>query len=357
VSATLVQTFTGAAFARPVDLVQHPSLDDRWYVVENDGVIRTLLLSNPATSAVAVDVNAYVTLSTADDEDGLLGLVFDPGFAANGIVYVSYLEATPLAVEPVELVIARYRSMDQGLTFAPIAGDPAVLRSPRSSTSHIAGDMAFGPDGFLYVSMGDGRNPDVHPQDLGTLLGKILRIDVSVMPYRNPPDNPFVGSSGLDEIWAYGFRNPWRMSFDSARGDLWLGDVGENSREEIDLIVKGANYGWPCVEGDQPYSAAVTCRNPLEAPKVVHPHPEARSITGGYVYRGTAIRGLAPAYVYGDFISGRIWAFHQFDLPTRVELLTTADPFAISSFAQDRTGEIYVVGINGKIWKLSPTTP
>lgn len=357
VAIELVSAFGGEAFNQPLDLVQHPTNDDRWYVVEKAGQIHTLLASNPSgTRALAVDVNAHALISASGDEDGLLNLAFDPDFSTNGLVFLSYIEQS--APAGVDSVVARYRSINGGLTFAPVAGAQTVLRIPRSSASHNAhngGDLAFGADDYLYVSLGDAVD-EMLPQNLSSLFGKILRIDVAATPYANPTDNPFAGSAGLDEIWAYGFRNPWRMSFDGPTGRLWVGDVGQSSWEEIDRVEKGANYGWPCREGDAPFSATASCAPPLEPPQVVHPHPEARSITGGYVYRGNAIAGLSGAYVYGDFISGRIWAFHQFESPRRTEQLADT-AHLIAAFGQARSGDLFVVDLLGSIHRIAPDTP
>jgi len=347
--------FSSEQFAAPVKLVQHPTDADRWYVVEQRGKVFTLLASNPAASrALAVDVEAPFDLATGNEE-GLLGMAFSPNFAADGEVFFAYTE---LSATNVDSVLARFESADGGLTFAPATGGSDVLRFDSEQSNHNGGDLAFGPDGFLYYAMGDGGGAgDPDPEDgqnLATLLGKILRIDVAVAPYQVPPDNPFVGSAGRDEIWAYGLRNPWRMSFDLQTGELWAGDVGQSSREEIDRIVKGGNYGWDCREGDIDFDPDANCTPPFVAPEVVHDRNEARSITGGTVYRGNAIPALANAYVYGDFITGRVFAYYFQANPRRVDELSPPAGLNISSFGQARDGEIYLLDYAGAVYRLAP---
>jgi glucose/arabinose dehydrogenase len=349
--------FGDEAFALPLKLIQHPTDADRWYVVEQRGKVFTLLASNPAgTRALAVDVEAIFDLA-GGGEQGLLGMAFDPSFAANGEVFFSYTESSATNFDS---VVARFASADGGLTFAPVAGNPDVIRFDGEQDNHNGGDIAFGPDGFLYYATGDGGGAgDPDPEDgqnLSTLLGKILRLDVSVAPYANPLDNPFVGSAGRDEIWAYGLRNPWRMSFDSQTGELWVGDVGQSSREEIDRIVKGGNYGWDCREGDQPFDPDPNCSPPFVEPEVVHDRSEAQAITGGYVYRGNALPSLANSYVYGDFVTGRVFAYRFQASPPRVDELSPPAGLDISSFAQARDGEIYLLDYAGapSIYLLAP---
>jgi glucose/arabinose dehydrogenase len=357
VAVQFLPAFGGEQFASPVKLVQHPTDADRWYVVEQRGKVFTLLASNPAaTRALAVDVEALFDLATGGEE-GLLGMAFRPSFAADGEVFFAYTE---LSATNSDSVVARFASADGGLTFAPVAGNPDVIRFDSEQSNHNGGDLAFGPDGFLYYSMGDGGgggDPDPEDgQNLSTLLGKILRLDVSVAPYQVPPDNPFVGSAGRDEIWAFGLRNPWRMSFDSQTGELWVGDVGESSREEIDRIVKGGNYGWDCREGDISFDPDPNCMPPFTPPEAAHDRSEARSITGGYVYRGSAIASLANTYVYGDFITGRVFAYRFLANPPRVDELSPPAGLGISSFGQGRDGEIYLLDYGGTpaIYKLEP---
>jgi len=352
-----VPAFGSESFAMPVKLVQHPTDADRWYVVEQRGRVFTLLASNPAGSrALAVDVAAAFDLTTGGEE-GLLGMAFSPSFATNGEAFFSYTERSATNADS---VVARFRSADGGLTFAPVAGNSDVIRFDSEQNNHNGGDIAFGPDGFLYYAMGDGGgggDPDPEDgQNLDTLLGKILRLDVSVAPYASPPDNPFVGSAGRDEIWAYGLRNPWRMSFDAQTGELWVGDVGQSTLEEIDRIVKGGNYGWDCREGNVDFDPDPNCTPPFVEPVVVHGRSEAQSITGGYVYRGSALPSLANSYVYGDFVTGRVFAYRFLMNPPRVDELSPPAGLDIASFGQSRDGEIYLIDYAGapSIYKLEP---
>jgi glucose/arabinose dehydrogenase len=355
VTVRFLSAFGGETFAQPIKLVQHPTDADRWYVVEQRGKVFTLLASNPAASrSLAVDVEVPFDLATGGEE-GLLSMAFSPTFASDGEVFFSYTETSATNADS---VVARFESNDGGLTFAPVAGNPDVIRFDAEEDNHNGGDLAFGPDGFLYYAMGDGGGSgDPDPEDgqnLDTLLGKILRLDISVAPYASPPDNPFVGAAGRDEIWAYGLRNPWRMSFDLQTGELWAGDVGQSMREEIDRIVKGGNFGWDCREGDISFDPDPNCTPPFVEPVVVHDRSEAHSITGGYVYRGSALPSLADSYVYGDFVTGRVFAYHFLANPPRVEELAPPAGLGIASFGQARDGEMFLVDYGGTIYRLAP---
>jgi glucose/arabinose dehydrogenase len=224
--------------------------------------------------------------------------------------------------------------------------------------------MIFGTDGYLYFSIGDGgggNDPQANGQNLGAMLGKIHRIDVSKpsggLNYSIPADNPFVGRSGArSEIWAYGLRNPWRFSFDRATGQMWAGDVGQNAREEVDLITKGGNYGWKIMEGTQCLSGSTCDRTGLTLPVIDYATAGGRcSVTGGFVYRGSAIASLRGAYVYGDYCSGEVWAL-RYDGTRVTEQALIADLGGqLSSFAQDSTGELYALqyAANGGVFKLT----
>src|SRR5262245_15171134 len=240
--------FPGLAFRRPVFLCAAPGDDAHVYVVEQAGRIVRVALEDPRPE-VFLDISARVTRK--DNEEGLLGLAFDPDYGRTGAFYVHY-SATP----PRRSVIARFRAPSGGAAADP-ASEEVILEIPQPYGNHNGGMLAFGPDGFLYVALGDGGSggdPHGHGQNLGTLLGSILRIDPrGGTPYAVPTDNPFVGKAGArPEIWAYGLRNPWRFSF-APDGRLWAGDVGQNRREEIDVIVKGGNYGWKVFEGTWRY--------------------------------------------------------------------------------------------------------
>ena len=223
--------------------------------------------------------------------------------------------------------------------------------------------IAFGPDGYLYVALGDGGDggdPLNNGQNKATLLGSILRIDVDRrdpnLAYAIPPDNPFVGVPDTrGELWAYGLRNVWRFSFDRQTGELWAGDVGQVKWEEIDLIRKGGNYGWNAWEGNHPFKPAGKV-GPFEKPIIEHPRGQARSITGGYVYRGKKNPSLDGAYVYGDFATGLIW-YLRYDGHRVTEHRYIAEVPSLSSFGEDQNGEIYIISFDGRIYQLVTKSP
>jgi glucose/arabinose dehydrogenase len=353
----LEPAFGGLAFVQPVKLVQHPTDANRWYVVEKGGKIFTFLASNPAgTLELALDLVAARGINLGSGEQGLLGLAFDPDFNNGGELYIAYTD-NGLHQE----ILARYTSADVDGPFVP-ASQSIVLAIPHPESFHNGGDIMFGADDFLYYSLGDGGDSFNGQREMA-LLGKVLRIDVlgppasgekyaipNSNPFQTVPSRPFCdsGVSPADpmqpcpEVYAFGFRNPWRMHFDPETDQLWLGDVGEERREEIDLVVSGGNYGWPCVEGDLDGPASCVAFNNIP-PEAVHDRDDAHAITGGAVYRGSAIPGLQGFYVYGDFITGKFFAFHIDDMvsaPTRLGSLANK---SVAAFGQGRDGEIYVV--------------
>jgi glucose/arabinose dehydrogenase len=321
----------------------------RLFAVERGGRI---VVGTPGAAARAVFLDIAPRV-LAGGERGLLGLAFHPRYALTGRFFVNYTRRPDGAT-----VIAEYRvSADD-----PDAARPdelPLLVIPQPFANHNGGMLEFGPDGFLYVGMGDGGgafDPGRRAQDPTTLLGKILRIDVdppAAAPgaYASPPDNPFAGAHpGRDEIFALGFRNPWRFSFDRATGALHVGDVGQNAREEIDRVARGGNYRWPILEGSGCLGlGAVPCDDPgLIAPIAEYEHAGARcSVTGGHVYRGNAGTLPAGAYVFGDFCSGEL-----FDLLDGAVSLLLATDLAIASFGEDEAGEIHVVDLGGAVHRL-----
>lgn len=375
-AAQLAAAFGGLDFDRPVKLVQHPVDEDRWYVVEQGGEVHTFLASDPvATRAVAVDVDDFVGDLGSANEQGLLSMVFDRDFDTTGEVYLHYTDDT-VDGESV-LVLARYVSPDGGLSFAP-AASPIVLEIDHpDEENHNGGDLHFGAaDPYLYYSVGDGggaNDPEGNAQDTSVLLGSVLRLDVNATPaagetYVIPGSNPFAGNPLCDmggvsptmddcpEIYAHGLRNPWRMAFDPLTGALYLGDVGQNALEEIDRIVAGGNYGWDCAEGTIVHSSTPPCDpGAWEDPLAVHPRSEARSITGGVVYRGTDIPELVGLYVYGDFITGNVWALD----PSAGDPLPLDLPqHNIASFGQDAQGEVYLVTFGSpSLYRFVPAPP
>jgi glucose/arabinose dehydrogenase len=351
---------------RPVFVTHAPGDPARLFIVEQRGVIKILdlntLVINPTPF---LDIDALVPNISGNDERGLLGLAFHPNYANNGFFYVYY---TTLSSDS---QIRRYTAATPDIADTGSAFNILFIDQP--FTNHNGGWIGFGPnDGYLYIATGDGGSacdPGQRSQDItAQLLGKMLRIDVDGgSPYAIPPDNPFVGVTGDDEIWAYGLRNHWRNSFDRETGDLYMADVGQNSREEINFQKSdspgGENYGWDCEEGfacanSVSFQCAGTANGctcgtgGLVDPIQEYTHALGLSITGGYVYRGSAIPPLHGTYFYGDFVTSRTWSFvfdgenvTQFQERTS-ELSPSEDGFTVSSiasFGEDANGEVYII--------------
>jgi len=324
---------------------------NRLFILEQVGVVK-VLQPGSSTPTVFLDIQTRIV---AGGEQGLLGLAFHPGYASNGRFFVYYTRAGDGT-----LVIAEYNVSPD-----PNVADPTetvILTIPHpTNTNHNGGMLAFGPDGYLYVGVGDGgsaNDPPDNAQNIDLLLGKILRIDVDApgVLYASPPTNPFFGATpGRDEIFAYGFRNPWRFSFDRVTHQQWVGDVGQGAREEVDTpIVSGGNYGWRVFEGFLCTNIdPALCGSPQNYifPLFDYDHSGGRcSITGGYVYRGS--QGSLPVgtYVYGDYCSGEILGWNG---GSQSLLLDTA--LNISSFGEDEAGELYVVGLGGTVHRIVAT--
>ena len=355
----LERVFPALTFERPVLLTHAGDGSGQVYVVEQHGVIHRIDPAAPERTDVFLDISPRV--SRQGNEEGLLGLAFDPGFAENGRFYVYYSAASPR-----RSVLSRFEVGGNGLGNA--ASESVLLEVPQPYRNHNGGMIEFGPDGMLYVALGDGGSagdPQRHGQDLGTLLGTILRIDVTSRdgaPYAVPADNPFVGQGGArGEIWAYGLRNAWRFSFDRETGDLWTGDVGQNALEEVDVVRRGGNYGWNEMEGSRCFRPACD-PDAFEAPVVEYGRDMGCSITGGYVYRGQRLPELRGVYLYADYCSGRIWGLRwDGERVTEHAQLARAE-FQIPSFGEDEAGEVYVLGFDGGIYRFAgppgqPTQP
>ena len=351
--------FTNLSFDSALAMLQAPADNAHWYVVEQGGLIKRFNAAAPTATTDFIDMRARVTTGS---EAGLLGMAFHPNFPADRRVFLSY--TTTVSSQLISRV-SSFVSTDGGVTLD--AGSEAVLLTlNQPESNHNGGNVAFGPDGFLYVGFGDGGGGgDAHGaigngQRLTTLLGKMLRINVdSGSPYGIPAGNPFAqnalcGASAratgeCPEIYAWGFRNPWRWSFDRDNGELWLADVGQNQWEEIDKVTIGGNYGWRCREGAHDFSGGTTgCASaPLIEPVAEYDHTVGSSVTGGYVYRGTQTTSLRGRYLFGDFGSGRIFAWlpenTSASAPRRATQLL-ASGLSIASFAQGNDGELYVVG-------------
>jgi glucose/arabinose dehydrogenase len=343
---------------RPVLLTHAGDGSNRVFVGTQQGVVYVFPNDQKATRAqVFLDLRDRVAYDDNTNEEGFLGLAFHPQFKKTGELFVFYTRKTPRLTN----VVSRFRVSGEDSGRADPASEEELLRFRKPFWNHDGGTITFGPDGFLYIAHGDGgaaNDPYDNGQSLKSLLGKILRIDVSKKEgrkgYSVPEDNPFVGRADVaPEIWAYGLRNVWRMAFDRKTGQLWAADVGQNLYEEINLIVKGGNYGWNRREGLHPFGARGVGPQPgLIDPIWEYHHDIGRSITGGSVYRGKRVAELEGAYIYGDYVTGRIWALRYDDARKRVIANRPIKDRAIAifSFGEDEEGDIYFLTetVNGQ---------
>ncbi len=334
---------------RPVFLTHAGDGSNRNFVTVQQGVIHVFPNDPGAKSTkVFLDIRKKVFYDDKENEQGLLGLAFHPKYKSNGEFFVFYTPRTPKLTN----VLSRFRVSKDDPDRADPDSEEELLRIRRPFWNHDGGTICFGPDGYLYLALGDGGaadDPHKNGQNLKTLLAKILRLDIDRRDgdkkYGIPPDNPFVGrDDAAPETWAYGLRNVWRMAFDRKTGRLWAADVGQNLYEEIDIIEKGGNYGWSIREGLHPFSnAGVGPRRDLIDPVWEYSHDAGRSITGGVVYRGKRLPELEGHYLYGDYITGRIWALRYDEERRRVianrPLHRTKQ--LIFSFGEDERGEVY----------------
>ncbi len=351
-----------AALNFPLLLTAPPGDNDRLFVVEKGGRIRIINRNTKAIQGTFLDVTALVSTG---GEQGLLGLAFDPQYAVNRRLYVNYTDVNGTSV------IARYLANPGNLDQALTPEDRVILTLAQPFANHNGGMIAFGPDGFLYIGFGDGGNggdPQNHAQNLNDLLGKLLRIDVlqatqPPMPaYTVPVGNPCVGQPGIrGELWSLGLRNPWRLSFDRQTGDLYVADVGQSAREEINVSLssdgggKGLSYGWNVMEGTLCFPIGVSCSEAgLTLPFVEYDHTQGCSITGGYVYRGQAITNLAGTYFYADFCAGfvRSFRFVNGQVTEHVEWGSLNPGGNITSFGEDAAGELYVMTAQGGLFRI-----
>jgi len=349
---SLTRAFPNIGEFQPTAMLQAPGDSSRWFLVKKEGTVLTFANDEQvATSSVFVDLTDRVDAGFF--EAGLLGMAFHPDFQSNGQVFLTYTRTG----NPVDLILSRFTSPDFGQTLDP-ASETVLLTVAQPDPTHQGGGIAFGPDGYLYLGLGDG-GPGLDPfgngQNTGTLLGSFLRIDVDGgVPYGIPPDNPLANGGGLPELYAWGFRNPWRWSFDRATGELWAGDVGQTQWEEINQVQKGGNYGWRIREGS--FCLGI---EPCDIPELIDPvveysHTEGCSVTGGYVYRGTAIPALQGTYLYADFCSGRIWGLSYDAQGVPQPRLLLESGLTIPTFAEGHDGEVYVLDFNaGGIFRLT----
>jgi glucose/arabinose dehydrogenase len=334
------------AVREPTGLFSAYDGSGRLFVTERATGRIVILRDGQPLSQPFLDIGSLIR--SGGQEQGLLGLAFHPGYRDNGYFYVNYTASNG------DDTVARY-----SVSADPDVADPGsgaiMLDIPDPAPNHNGGDLVFGPDGYLYIGFGDGGGggDQFHnAQDMGALLGKMLRIDVNAQfPYGIPPDNPFVGMPGArPEIWSYGMRNPWRYAFDPATGSLFIADVGQNAYEEIDIQppgIGGQNWGWPIMEGLHCYPQNRACdMTGLAQPVAEYDHAQGCSVTGGFVYRGSQYPAAEGAYIYGDFCSGRIWALSAGDDGVWHQALLLQTQLGISSFGEDESGELYVVSLD-----------
>lgn len=323
----------------PTDIENAGDGSGRLFIAQQNGIVR--LWRNGALAAQPfLDIRSK---TRAGGEQGFLGLAFPPGFAQKQRFYVDYTDLNG------DTVIAQYR-VSANPDVADSASETVLLHIQQPFANHNGGQVRFGPDGFLYIGMGDGGSggdPFGNGQNLGTLLGKLLRIDVESQPgsVRVPPNNPFVNTPGArPEVWAFGLRNPWRFSFDRATGDLYIADVGQDKYEEIDFQPTGStggqNYGWNIMEGAHCYQAGCSTQG-LTLPVAEYSHSDGCSVTGGFVYRGRVSPGFRGTYLYGDFCSGTIWGLQREGTAWTTRVLLSSG-LGITTFGEDEAGEIYV---------------
>ena len=352
-SVRMVPAFPSLHFTRPLWLTYPPDGSGRLFVVEQRGVIHVFPgRRDVAETKVFLDLRDVVRAS--HNEEGLLALAFHPRYRDTGHFFVYHSASSPL-----RNLIARYRVSPADADRADPSTRTVILDLPKPFGNHNGSTLLFGPDGYLYASTGDGGSagdPQGNGQDLSSLLGKILRLDVDredrSRRYAVPRDNPFLGRSGArGEVWAYGLRNVWRMSFDRETGDLWAADVGQDRWEEIDLVVKGGNYGWNLREGRHRFRPG-RATGPLIEPIVEYGHDVGRSVTGGYVYRGTRLPRLKGAYVYADFATGTVWALRYTGGRVTAHREILSQTQNIASFGEGPDAELYILCFDGRIYRF-----
>ena len=355
---TLTEAFPHMTFDLPVELTSPDDHSDRIFVLEQKGVIK-VFEDSPVRRAATVFLDIKDRVSSGG-EMGLLGLAFHPEFKTNGYFYVNYTRRDPL-----ETIISRFKVSASNANRAEPDSETVLLRFDQPYDNHNGGKIAFGNDGFLYIGTGDGGSwgdQNNRAQNRRELLGKILRIDVnkraSDRNYGIPADNPFIGNKEgyREEIYAYGMRNPWRFNFDRQTGKLWAGDVGQNKFEEIDIIEKGGNYGWRIMEANECYRTR-TCDPAALKPPVwsyLQGTDTGTSVTGGYVCRDKSLPGLTGRYIYGDFVTGNIWALTHADGKAIKNELIAKNSGGLPSFGEDSKRNLYVLSYDpGKIYRFT----
>lgn len=341
--------YPATVFQRAVDVAAYALGGYELIVAEQGGQLIGL---GPDGADVLLDLGDR--MRGAGNEEGLLSVTLDPAFASNGHVWVYYSDTRQAR----RTVVARFTAGADG-TIDP-ASELTILEVEQPYRNHNGGALRFGPDGMLYLGVGDGGSggdPHGHGQDLGTLLGSVIRLSVAgaseAEPYAIPDDNPFVGVAGArEEIWAYGLRNPWRMSFDAGTGDLWLADVGQNTQEEVNRIARGGNYGWAAMEGELCHGSPNCDPSAFEAPLAVYGRDGGRcSVTGGVVARGTNVSGIEGHYLFGDFCSGDLWALAS-DTDGGAEAVSIASGLGNIASINQVGAEIYLLTFGSPLLRL-----
>jgi Glucose / Sorbosone dehydrogenase/Secretion system C-terminal sorting domain len=356
----LVNAFPNLTFTQPVYLTHSNDGTNRNFVIQKNGLIKVFANDSSVASAdTFLNLSSRIITGGGSSEQGLLGIAFHPNYATNGYFYVDYTQAGNGYT-----VIARYSVDPQNPNRALFNSELRLLTIFQPYTNHNGGILFFGLDGYLYIGMGDGGSagdPQNRAQNLDSLLGKILRIDVDTtvggQNYGIPPTNPFAGGGGRPEIFCYGMRNPWRVSQDPVTGDIVCGDVGQGTYEEVDLIDGGKNYGWRIMEGLHCYNPPSGCNmTGLVLPLKEYSHSGGRcSITGGFVYRGSLRPELVGRYIYADYCSGEIWKLKYGGVANEDSLLLSAGT-SVLSFGTDQNNELYVLGNNGIIYRFNRNT-
>ena len=350
--------FPNLQFRDPVGIYAAGDQSNRLFVVEQAGVIK-VFENNESVNAASIFLNISDRV-TSGGELGLLGLAFPRQFNESEFFYVYYTTDNPL-----RSVVSRFSVSQTDKNKADVNSEKILLQVEQPFPNHKGGEISFGPDGYLYIGLGDGGgagDPLGNGQNRSTLLGKILRIDVNSasvsLNYSIPRDNPFVGNNRgfREEIYAYGLRNPWRFSVDSVTGRLWVGDVGQDRIEEVDIVKSGGNYGWNIMEGRLCYSPPSGCNQTgLSPPIWEYNHTLGDAVIGGFVYRGAVFPDLAGTYVYGDYGSGKIWGL-RYDGTNSTNSELAATGVHITSFGLDQKGELYICASDGYVYRLQRST-